>query len=140
MKKTMKVMALLLCAIMMATVLSSCSKEDSYQKKIIGRWSFTNEVDYYYDASNTLVNTEDFSVGFVVEFTDSGNFIVGGLRSVPFSINDNTLMIGGAEDYDIYEIDELTSTKMVWKEQEPWTDGGSGAYKIMISYFEKLTD
>ena len=48
MKKAMKVMAMLLCVVTMAT-LSACSKEDNNQRKIIGSWELvriygTNEI------------------------------------------------------------------------------------------------
>lgn len=42
MKTTVKIIALLLCAITMATVLGSCSKEDVYQSNISGSWQVTH--------------------------------------------------------------------------------------------------
>lgn len=47
MKKTMKVMAVLLCAVTMV-ILSACSKEDTNQRRIIGKWITTSHIKYSY--------------------------------------------------------------------------------------------
>ena len=62
MKTTVKKIALLLCAITMAAVSSSCSKEDSYQRKIIGKW----------EVINTSASEDSGIVGAIWDFNSDG--------------------------------------------------------------------
>ncbi|MBR3492874.1 MAG: hypothetical protein IKH44_11310 [Bacteroidales bacterium] len=62
MKKTLKTMALLLCAVAMLMT-SSCTKENGnqesndYQSRILGKWKFTR-ITWYYDSSEELIWSE----------------------------------------------------------------------------------
>lgn len=62
MKKTLKTIALLLCAVAMLMT-SSCTKENgnqgnnNYQSRILGKWKFTR-ITWYYDSSEELIWSE----------------------------------------------------------------------------------
>lgn len=136
MKATNRVIILLLCVITMATILCSCSKEDSYQRRIVGKWGFIHETTYFYDALNTLVKTNentDFA-GMVVEFTANGNYIALGFSS--YYILDGDLLILG--EGNTVTIEEMTNTTMIWSERRSWLEGET--YKIIKTEFKKLSD
>ncbi len=133
----MKVIAILLFAVTMETM-SSCSKEDIYQRKIVGKWSKSKETYFFYDASNTLVYSYESSseLGLIYEFINDGEVILGGLVSTTYSLEGNVLKFKG----DSYEIEELTNTTMVWKEREEMNNDPRYAYYILKTEFKKLSN
>lgn len=117
MKKTTKIMVLALCAIMTATVLGSCSKEnnshsqnvtqDTYQTRIIGKWQMTRRYEHYPSGESEHVAGEIWifnSDGIVTRQDASGTQAV----EYSYSISGNTLVILLG-----YQIVELTNTTMI---------------------------
>lgn len=110
----MKVMAMLLCVVTMAT-LSACSKEDDYQKKIIGSWESVRT--YGTNQQGESVN-EQCEGEEVWTFKSNGTCIIyidefGESQYYSYSIVDNNklqiMMLFAVQ----YEIHELTNSKMV---------------------------
>ncbi|MBR4390382.1 MAG: lipocalin family protein [Prevotella sp.] len=134
MKKTMKVMVILLCAVTMAMT-ASCSKESRNERRIVGRWQLTSQTTYYYDALNTLVKFEENPFGElgILEFTAGGDFIELGLYSCPYTLDGDNLILGNndGENCEIFTIEELTTTTMVLSERGSWMGGETYAITRM---------
>ena len=120
MKKTMKLMAILLCAVTMATM-SSCSKEDTYQRRIIGKWRCIHS---YFDQLDDPTNInpsqyhDDNGVGQIWEFSDDGTMKITGAtfsgspEVYPYTITDECLIYGGFVSYHIHEF--TNTTLIIW--------------------------
>lgn len=108
MKKALKLMAMLLCVVSLAS-LSSCSKDDengSGSNNIIGKWEVT--IDTWNNNGNDFGH--DSRVGEIWEFKDGGIVIADG-QSVSYAVsgNDITLMGGMLSG----SITSLTNSKLV---------------------------
>lgn len=139
MKKTTKVMAILLCAVTMV-MLSACSKEDTNERKIIGKWITTNEVKYFYDGEGNLIGTKDYSVGDVYEFKSDGTASENGVFFVKYSIAGDELVLGEGTVTFSYRIVELTNSTMIWEEQTEPIHGlgyNEGYYSVFHTVLEK---
>lgn len=115
MKKTMKVMAMLLCVVSMA-MMSACSKEESNQRKIVGTWE---TVRVYGTYSNGEYDEEQLESGESVwTFNSDGSVTLSenGGESVStgnYSIIDNDKLLITQILSIQFEIRELTNSKMV---------------------------
>lgn len=115
MKKTIKVMAILLCAVTMV-MLSACSKEDSYQRRIVGKWECVN---YWYAVGNnpTSINSNQYYdesiIGEIWEFSNDGTARLNN-ELTSYILTENDILFGGLFTF---HIDELTnsSLKVWWK-------------------------
>ena len=103
MKKTLKFIAMLMCAVSFAW-LSSCSKD--YDDLIIGRWKIVQE-------SSDGVNWHKASLeGVVYNFKTDGTLEALGM-SVPYTIDGTTLVCNGRT----YTIISLTSSELIIREE-----------------------
>ncbi len=112
MKKTLKLMAMLLCVVSLAS-LSSCSKEnnsDGSNDQIIGKWKCTHSVVQEFDIiEGGLVTQTDSEVGMIWEFK-TGNTVVTDGRAGAYTISDNDItLMGGIVSGKIVS---LTSTNL----------------------------
>ncbi len=106
MKRTLKMMAMLLC-IAAFTSLSSCSKDnEDNEDLILGKWKCT--VDNYTDNNNGYQHHS--YVGEIWEFKDGGVLVSDG-NSVAYSVSGETITIYGGLMSGT--IEELTSSKLV---------------------------
>lgn len=122
MKKTLKTMALLLCAVAMLMT-SSCTKENGnqgnndYQSRILGKWKDTylsnQEYDLYFKTEYSLLSF----INFYQKLDDY-------YYEFAYIIDDNELNIG-TSIYDghvynavVFNILELTNSKLVLQEKE----------------------
>ena len=128
MKKTKKVMALLLCAITMAAVLSSCSKEDNYQRKIVGKWEVIHSYRSYGSSFNP-VNfdhslCQDHSAGDIWEFFSDGSVSVEDWEDIgtcTYSIQGDYLVMRVGFVLS-YHIQELTNSSLIIWEYKSFAD------------------
>lgn len=117
MKKTMKVMVMLLCVVSMA-VMSACSKEESYQRKIVGTWE---NVRMYGTNSDGEYVEELFESGETVyTFNSDGSFILSlndgeDVSNGTYCIVDNDKLLLTQIIALQFDIQELTNSKMVLK-------------------------
>lgn len=103
MKKTLKFIAMLMCAVSFAW-LSSCSKD--YDDLIIGRWKIVQE-------SSDGVNWHKASLeGVVYNFKTDGTIEALGM-SVPYTIDGNTLVVNGRT----FTIISLTSSELIIRKE-----------------------
>lgn len=152
MKKTKSILAVLLCAMTLFTVVSSCSKESTTgstsentnestnERKIIGKWITTNEVKYTYDGEGNLISTENGHVGDVYEFKSDGTASENGWLFVKYSIVGDELVLGEGNATFSYRIVELTNSAMIWEDQtEPIHGWGinEGYYSVYRTVLEK---
>lgn len=119
MKKTIKVMAILLCAVTMV-MLSACSKKDTYQRRIIGKWECVNS---WYAVGNDpasispnqyLYDEGDHDrIGQIWEFSNDGTMRMDNvLFSYIFTEDEDDILIGGLFTF---HINELTNSSLkVW--------------------------
>lgn len=135
MKTTKRIIAVLLFAITMTTVLNSCSKESTNERKIIGKWIETNEVEYIYDGEGNLLGTENCHVGDVYEFKSDGSVSIDGFFR-KYSINGDELVVGEGNMMVSVRIVELTNSTMIWEYQ---TEDifGFGVYSVYRTVLEK---
>jgi len=118
MKQTLKTMALLLCAVTMLMT-SSCTKENGnqgnndYQSRILGKWKSTDnslrEYDFWFKTESLVIIADPH---WIPKFGDEDDYIM-----LSYAIEDNELMIGIIGGCIIYNILELTNSKLVlqWK-------------------------
>ncbi len=152
MKNVKSILAVLLCAITLFTVLSSCSKESTSgstsvntnestnERKIIGKWITTSRVEYQYDEEGNLYNTKNLSVGDVYEFKSDGTASENGWLFVKYSIVGDELVLGEGNATFSFRIVELTNSTMIWEYQtEPIHGWGinEGYYSVKRSVLEK---
>ena len=116
MKKTVKVVTLLLCAITMVTVLDSCSKENSYKKRIIGKWQYTREYAFGHGdlEGESYDNTYTSEDGPILVFNEDGILILQNadgteVMSTTYTISENAIVFLWCK----YQIIELTNTIMI---------------------------
>lgn len=103
MKKTLKFIAMLMCAVSFAW-LSSCSKD--YDDLIIGRWKLVQE-------SSDGVNWHKASLeGVVYNYKTDGTCEALGM-SVPYTIDGTTLVVNG----NTLTIISLTSSELITREE-----------------------
>lgn len=113
MKRTLKLMAMLLCVFALAG-LSSCSKnnEDRITKDnkdlIVGTWKLVKMID-----ENRHEDT--FMSGLTYTFYSNGTCECFGL-SGSWSIDGDRLIF---EEDDRYIIEKLTSSEMIWRKEPP---------------------
>ena len=120
MKKTMNVMTILLCAVTMV-MLSACSKEDSYQRRIVGKWECVHHKRLPDNPANIDPNqyddyTNSSNIGIIWEFSSDGvwkqtNSI--GTRVYSYSITEEYLILAGMESLNIHEL--TNSSLIVWR-------------------------
>ena len=134
MKKITKTMVILLCSVTMA-MMSSCSKESTNERRIIGTWVETCYIIYHYHADGT-VSTEDYSqiAPSVYRFIDDEFVINSNGEWEPYSIDGDKLVIGDGWMAYTYTIIELTSSTLVWERRVGSEDG---PYRIYHKEFEK---
>ena len=116
MKKTMKVLAMVLFVVGM-TALTSCSKDNS--ELILGKWkmtkitgsvegvTYTISIDEFLEAYG-VEDAEDF----IIEFKSDG-MVYAGDEVSPYSINRNTLTVTEGDDVVDMTIKKLTSSKLI---------------------------
>ena len=124
MKKTTKVMAILLCAVTIV-MLNACSKEDSYQRRIIGKWECVHakllpdnpvniDPNQYDDSNidNAVLIWEFSSDGIVKATTTDWTY------SYTYSITEEYLEVAGTlfQGSGALHIYELTNSSLiVWQ-------------------------
>ncbi len=113
MKKAIKLIVMLLFAVAMATM-SSCSKEDSYQRKIVGKWKLIHEYGVNDEGNHFEHTYEDGEKTWVFNSDGGCSFPINGGSNVngTYVITNNTLMISYLLSYS-FEIQELTNTTMI---------------------------
>lgn len=121
MKKTLKVMALLLCTITISMVLSSCSKEDSYQRKIVGKWEVVHDYSgrQSFDPANFDQSLyDDYYVGEIWEFFSDGSITIDGAGSITYTIQEDHLVLHEffVANYHIYEL--TNSSMIIWMDKQ----------------------
>lgn len=151
MKNAKTILAVLLCAMTLFTVSSSCTKESTSgstsvntnestnERKIIGKWIETNEVKYTYDGEGNLLGTENCHVGDVYEFKSDGSVSIDGFFR-KYSINGDELVVGEGNMMVSVRIVELTNSTMIWEYQtEPIHGWGiiEGYYYVYRTVLEK---
>lgn len=121
MKKTMKVMAMLLCAVTMV-LMSGCSKESTYERRIVGKWEVVR-TDYCggCEIPPWVFNSDGRCSVWVEEEDDPGL-----INTSYYFVNGNTLMIQYYVLTIPWEIQELSNTTMILrtnsiKKDEEWT-------------------
>ena len=120
MKKTMKVMAILLCAVTMV-MMSACSKEDTYQRRIVGKWEVVHHAYGIFDPLNISPSQFDSDdVGDIWEFRDNGLVWIDDDPPVSYAITEDYLVIAGLVSFNIQE---LTKNSLII-----WIDYGSREY------------
>ena len=110
MKKAIKLIVMLLFAVAMATM-SSCSKENSYQRKIVGKWVVVNDVIHWNNVPGEPTTETGPNIGLIWEFRTNGKMIVGG-RELPYTIDGDSLFYRGALSTGDWKIVELTNSTM----------------------------
>lgn len=133
MKKTIKTMALLLCAVTMV-MMSACSKSTN-ERRIVGDWVRTSSIESAYDANGTLLYTEDHSqiaAGAVYRFRDDGFVINPNGELEPYAIDGNKMVIGDDWVAFTYTIVELTNSTMVWERRIEWQTGNYTIYRMEL--------
>ena len=118
--KRLKSAVILLLGLSMATMMTSCNKESSYQDKIIGKWQVTKIIWYTYDLSGTLVDESVFNdIDDVYEFFSNGSVYAnvedGEIYTVSYVITGNTLSFIFGMPFEEHTILELTNSTMVWE-------------------------
>lgn len=132
MKQTLKTMAILLCAVAMV-MMTSCSKETSYQNRIVGKWKLTKLTwhgDVYTGPSSAFDDRwepiEFKSNGmctFGVRFLPKSNSEIGGQYSIE---NDEITILAGYSKFS-WKILELTNSSLVCQEYYPYFQDGDGS-------------
>lgn len=112
MKKTIKIIALLLCVVSLAS-LSSCSKDsnsDGNNDQIIGKWKCTHSVVKEFDIMQEgLVTQTDSEVGMIWEFK-TGNTVITDGNPMSYTISDDNITLFGGMVRG--KIVSLTSTNL----------------------------
>lgn len=137
MKKTLKVMVILLCAVTMV-MMSACSKSTN-ERRIVGDWVRTSSIESAYDTNGNLIYTEDHSqiaAGGVYRFRDDGFVINTNGEWEPYVIDGDKLVIGDGWTAWKYTIVELTNSTMVWERRIEWSNV-QGNYTIYRMELEK---
>jgi len=126
--KRLKYAVILLLGLSMATMMTSCNKESSYQDQIVGEWRWTKRVNYNYDTTGALVYEDvyDFLENdeeYEWKFYSDGKVVMpswywqksDGECVVDYVIEGSTLLLGGhlAAEQDTYTIQELTNSTLV---------------------------
>ena len=134
MKQTLKTMAILLCAVAMV-MMTSCSKETSYQNRIVGKWKLTKMTSLLDGQIYTGPGSASDSRWEPIEFKSNGTCIFGH-RFVPksnyeqlraqYTIDDDEIT---ATPYFWWKILELTNSRLVCQECYGDGDPGYGNFK-----------
>lgn len=120
MENALKVMAILLCAVTMATM-SSCSKEDTYQRRIVGKWECIHSIfDQLDDPTNidpSEYNFDDDGVGIIWEFSSDGTMKWTApddtdAYTYTYTITEENLIVAGLLSFQVHEI--TNTTLIVW--------------------------
>ena len=114
MKKTMKIMALVLFVIGM-TAMTSCSK--SKDKLIVGKWKLETITASYQGISQEIDPSLWYDEDVYMEFTSDGKVISDG-ETASYSIEDDVLIM--TDDYETIRVTivELTKSTLVLAEEE----------------------
>lgn len=131
--KRLKYAVILLLGLSMATMMTSCNKESSYQDRIVGKWQLLKKSAYNYDLSGTLINewVNDYPYG-----NETWEFFSEGMVRMPseywqksnddyfvcdYLIEGTTLSLRawGEQIYeqDVFTIQEMSNSTMVWKNE-----------------------
>lgn len=140
MKTTKRIIAMLLFAITMTTVLNSCSKESTNERRIIGKWVETSAVESSYSEDGTLLYIKHDDTGYILEFRSDGTCFLNGILLVKYSLDGNVLNFGEAfgEGNEPWEIVELTNSTMVWEREHIMPPGEYDTHHIIYHWeFEK---
>ena len=128
---------MLLLGLSMATIMTSCSKESSYKDRIVGEWQMISCTYYEYDSSGTLIDEEEYddipneSAEWKFDFREgwvklSSNWLIKSNTEIlfmPYLIEGSDLYIDILDGLDnVYTIQELTNSKMVWKKERSYSD------------------
>lgn len=134
MKQTLKTMAILLCAVAMV-MMTSCSKETSYQNRIVGKWKLTKMTTLWDGQVYTGPDSAFDDLWEPIEFKSNGlciinyDFIpksnydqVGGQYRIE---NDEISIFVGAGRFS-WKILELTNSSFVCQQYYPYYQDGDG--------------
>lgn len=114
MKNVIKLTMMMLAVTMLT--MSSCSKEDTYQRRIIGKWECIHQKSLPDNPTNIDLSQYDDSnaVGNIWEFSNDGIFketTSNGTSSYTYTITEDYLSLLGLA----FHIQELTSsTLIIW--------------------------
>ena len=133
MKQTIKTMALLLCAVAMV-MMTSCSKETSYQNRIVGKWQltkmttlwdgqvYTGPDSAFDDRWEPIEFKSNGMCTFGVSFLPKSNSEMGGQYSIE---NDEITILAGYSKFS-WKILELTNSSLVCQQYYPYYQDGDG--------------
>ena len=111
MKKTLKAMAILLCAVTMV-MMSACSKEDTYQRRIVGKWEVVHHAYGDFDPLNISPSQFDNDgVGDIWEFRDDG-IVLRNDDPASYVITEDYLVVAGLVSFNIQEFTK--NTLIIW--------------------------
>lgn len=137
--KRLKYAVILLLGLSMATMMTSCSKEKSYQNRIVGKWQQTEDKYSIYNSTGTLVcppviTNYDEEDGEIIEFYPDNVYDSdsGGMKH--YKIEGDNITLWAGEKYE-YTIQELTNATMVWVNEGELSDGGRYVWERV---FKKL--
>lgn len=123
--------------------LVSCTKEETLQDKIIGKW--LPEGTYYITyIDDVLFDQGESNDGdFILEFYSDGTGSMQGYLNeddwydTRWSIRNGQLYLTYANDIDIFDIIFTDSDKMALRTKTEWFDGGHKALDIMTLNFKR---
>lgn len=149
--KKLKVLAMMLCIAAMGLA-TSCSKDNSKEDStsssptIVGKWecsyAISHEIRYgqggVIERDETREHPEE--IGKIWEFTADGDFFMGGVQRMKYSISGNTLTftVDGEEGSEQLYIEELKSDFMtLCSVFDDRSSDGSGIYSTRTYQFRK---
>ena len=114
MKHKQKLIAIIVITIPLL-IACSCSKDNSYQNRIIGRWFVTNYMDCLYTGDGSQLYSisygGNYSIGEVVEFTSSGKVLIDNTYKGTYTIHNETITLCDLDsEIEIYSIVDLTNS------------------------------
>jgi len=92
MKQTQKKITFLVF-VMALLIISSCSKESSYQSKIVGRWGSNSYTVSAYDSDGVLLNSYVDNTETIWEFTSDGLIYLNHAYFGTYTIQDDNLTL-----------------------------------------------
>ena len=134
MKKTLKIMTMLLCFVSIAA-LSSCKKD--YSDNIIGKWKVTHYYEIYSTSPDRQRYVDDWK-DYIIEFTEYESILTdtdGEKEMIEYAIDgDSISFFFWGEEMGKGVIEECTnsSLKYNYSEEDDWSD----TYKIITHYVE----
>jgi hypothetical protein len=149
MKNAKSILAVLLCAMTLFTVSSSCTKESTSgstsvntnestnERRIIGKWVITRATRFDYNAEGTLIgdpkDITDINAGSTQEYYSDGTCSQDGFI-MKYSLEGDVLVVGDGQLADRRRIIELTNSTLIWERQ---TDYGSYGYIVRRFEYER---